>query len=67
MIANSFFAGTFVGIDIVLNSDARKMYLSQATRIEQLLEQEFAGIISGEHFKRPVDQQVTFDTPVMIQ
>ena len=44
-----FIAGTFVGIDIVRDRDARKMYLSQAALIDRLLEQEFAGIMSREN------------------
>ena len=40
-----FIAGTFVGIDIIRDRDARKMYLSQATLIDRLFEQEFGGIM----------------------
>ena len=43
-----FIAGTFVGIDIIRDRDARKMYLSQATLIDRLLEQEFEGIMCRE-------------------
>ena len=44
-----FITGTFVGIDIIRDRDARKMYLSQATLIDRLLEQEFGGIMCREH------------------
>jgi hypothetical protein len=40
-----FTAGTFVGLEIIRDRDARKMYLSHATLIDRLLEQEFAGIM----------------------
>jgi hypothetical protein len=40
-----FIAGTFVGIDIVRDRDARKMYLSQAALIDLLLEQGLEGIL----------------------
>jgi hypothetical protein len=49
MIANSFVAGTFVGIIILWDRNARKMYLSQAVLIDSLLEQEFAGIMRSEN------------------
>ncbi len=42
-------AGTFVGIDILRDRYARKMYLSQAVLIDCLLEQEFAGIMLREN------------------
>ncbi len=44
-----FVAGTFVGIDILQDSDASKMYLSQAVLTDRLLEQEFAGIMRREN------------------
>ena len=43
-----FIAGTFVGIDIVRDRDARKMYISQSALIDRLLESEFNGIMSRE-------------------
>jgi hypothetical protein len=36
-------AGTFVGLDILRDREARKMYLSQVVLIDHLLEQEFNG------------------------
>ena len=44
-----FIAGTFVGMDIIRDRDARRMYLSQAALIDRLLEQEFEGIMSREN------------------
>ena len=37
-------ASTFVGLEILRDRDARKMYLSQTALIDRLLEQEFEGI-----------------------
>jgi hypothetical protein len=42
-------AATFVGIDIIRDRSARRIYLSQATLIDRLLEQEFAGIMRREN------------------
>jgi hypothetical protein len=44
-----FVAGTYVGIDVLRDRDARKMYLSQTALIDRLLEQEFAGIMRREN------------------
>ena len=44
-----FITRTCVGIDIILDLDASKMYLSQATLINCLLEQELGGIMCHEH------------------
>jgi hypothetical protein len=44
-----FIAVTFVGIDIIRDRYARKHYLSQATLIDRLLEQEFEGIMRREN------------------
>jgi hypothetical protein len=47
-----FVARTYVGIDILRDRDARKMYLSQTTLIDRLLEQEFAGIMRRENLTK---------------
>ncbi len=44
-----FVADTFVGMHIIWDSDASKMYLSQTTLIDRLLEQEFVGIMVHEY------------------
>ncbi len=43
-----FTARTCVGIDIILDLDASKMYLSQATLNNRLLEQKLGGIMCSE-------------------
>jgi hypothetical protein len=44
-----FIARPCVGIDIILDLDAIKTYLSQTTLINRLLEQELGGIMCHEH------------------
>jgi len=47
-----FLARTFVGLDILRDRDARKMFLSQTALIDRLLEQEFEGIMRRENLTR---------------
>uniref|UniRef100_A0A7S0MSU5 Reverse transcriptase Ty1/copia-type domain-containing protein n=1 Tax=Cryptomonas curvata TaxID=233186 RepID=A0A7S0MSU5_9CRYP len=42
-------AATFVGVDVIRDRSTRRIYLSQATLIDRLLEQEFAGIMRREN------------------
>ena len=47
-----FLASTFVGLEILRDRDARKIYLSQTALIDRLLEQEFEGIMRRENLTR---------------